>query len=207
MARRPSVSGPVQQVSPRILCVRRREDSRDNRYWPGRLRPALQANAKPDTARQYRTHNGHRVQVRTSRPRLRQRRPPGHSNSRQPSFKIYGRRCSDRGRVCLIPPKTGFVSKLKTLLITRMGAAIGKTTLFGGTSVPFIAGAYLIEFGLGELVNEGFVLAYFLSPAGQRQLVGGGLTSLCSQEETWRRSRSIEHCMYDLPSSRSVYYY
>jgi len=60
-----------------------------------------------------------------------------------------------------------------TLLITRTGATIGKTALFNGASRPCIAGAYLIEIGLGSQVVPDFVLRFLLSDWGQRKLRAG----------------------------------
>lgn len=60
-----------------------------------------------------------------------------------------------------------------TLLVTRTGATIGKTALFAGATRPCIAGAYLIEIGLGDEVTPEFILHYLLSSFGQSRLIGG----------------------------------
>jgi type I restriction enzyme, S subunit len=60
----------------------------------------------------------------------------------------------------------------RTLLITRSGT-IGRLGLFMGSEEPCIAGAYLIEFGLSDNVNEEFLLAFFITQHGQTSLMSG----------------------------------
>lgn len=60
----------------------------------------------------------------------------------------------------------------KTLLITRTGT-IGRVAMFSGASEPCIAGAYLLEFGLKELISPDYALAFFLSAYGQQHLLQG----------------------------------
>ena len=62
--------------------------------------------------------------------------------------------------------------RARTLLITRSGT-IGRLGLFRGACEPCIAGAYLIEFGLVEQVNEDYVLSFFLTQHGQSSLLSG----------------------------------
>jgi type I restriction enzyme S subunit len=60
----------------------------------------------------------------------------------------------------------------RTLLITRSGT-IGRLALFRGHTEPCIAGAYLIEFGLHDTVNEDYVLTFLLTEHGQSCLLRG----------------------------------
>lgn len=60
----------------------------------------------------------------------------------------------------------------RTLLITRTGT-IGRVAMFSGASEPCIAGAYLLEFGLKELISPDYALAFFLSAYGQQHLLQG----------------------------------
>lgn len=63
--------------------------------------------------------------------------------------------------------------KSGTILITRTGATIGKTTVFTGATRPCIAGAYLIEIGVDDTVLPDYVLHFFLSGFGQQKLTQG----------------------------------